>query len=95
MEAAKAADCYGLIEGHIVMQADAEQAYTQALLKGTTTWVRLPRDQWPKSWAGMSDPVCPLVLALYGHPDSGGHWERHCEKQLVSKGWRLVCDNCN
>ena len=35
MEAAKAADAYGSIEGHDVQQCDAEQAYTQAELKGT------------------------------------------------------------
>jgi hypothetical protein len=34
--------------------------------------------------------VCPLVLALYGHPDSGGYWERHCEKQLSSVGFEPV-----
>jgi len=87
MEAARAADAYGCIEGHDVQQCDAEQAYTQAELKGTNTWVRLPRDQWPESWAGMKDPVCPLILALYGHPDSGGHWEVHCESRLKEKGY--------
>ena len=30
---------------------------------------------------------CPLRLALYGHPDSGGIWEKHCTKQLKSIGW--------
>ncbi|MCP4242468.1 MAG: hypothetical protein GY772_18080, partial [bacterium] len=40
MEAAKAADCYGLVPGHEVWQADAERAYTQAKLRGVTTWVR-------------------------------------------------------
>ena len=49
MEAAKAADAYGLLPGHAVEQSDAEQAYTQAWLTGTDTWVRLPRDQWPAS----------------------------------------------
>ncbi|CAE7555766.1 GIP, partial [Symbiodinium pilosum] len=33
------------------------------------------------------DPVCPLRLALYGHPDAGGIWEKHCETQLKSVGW--------
>ena len=64
MEAARAADAYGCPPGHAVEQCDAEQAYTQALLDGTDMWVRLPRDQWPEAWAGMADPVCPLVLAL-------------------------------
>ena len=41
----------------------------------------------PKSWSNFRDPVCPLRLALYGHPDSGGIWEKHCTKQLKSAGW--------
>ena len=31
-----------------------------------------------------------LILALYGHPDSGGLWEKHCEDILLSLGFRLV-----
>ena len=48
MEGARAADAYGLMPGHDVEQSDAEQAYTQAWLTGTETWVRLPYDQWPQ-----------------------------------------------
>ena len=62
MEAARCADAYGAFPGYAVQQSDAEQAYTQAWLKGTTTWVRLPREQWPKEWEGMtpslSAPTC-------------------------------------
>jgi len=87
MEAAKAADCYGLFPGHAVEQADAEQAYTQAKLGGTPTWVRLPPDARPAAWAGMRDPVCPMRLALYGHPDSGGFWEKHCTAHLLKQGF--------
>jgi hypothetical protein len=87
MEAARCADAYGLAYGNDVEQSDAVQAYTQAWLEGTDTWIRLPRDQWPAQWAGYEDPVCPLRLALYGHPDSGGHWERHCTAHLTSVGF--------
>ena len=90
MEAARCADAYGLMPGHDVQQADAEQAYTQAEIEGTPTWVRLPRDQWPKAWENMKDPVCPLKLALYGHPDSGGHWEAHCAKYLKEVGFTEI-----
>eukprot|EP00971_Amphidinium_carterae_P132052 2615742-Amphidinium_carterae.1 len=51
---------------------NAEMAYIQATLQGIKTWVRLPKDQWPAAWRRMRDPVCPLVRALYGHPDAGG-----------------------
>ena len=40
----------------------------------------------------MRDPVCPLILALYGHPDSGGYWEHHCEKHLRSVGFVPIAD---
>ena len=90
MEASRAADCYGCFDGNDVMQADAEQAYIQAELKGVDTWVELPREEWPKEWAArnMKRPVCRLRLALYGHPDAGGHWEAHCESHLSKIGFR-------
>ena len=49
MVAAKACDLYGLLEGHVIENADATQAYTQSLLGGTETWVSLPREEWPGS----------------------------------------------
>eukprot|EP00971_Amphidinium_carterae_P238554 4735594-Amphidinium_carterae.1 len=69
------------------MASDAEMSYIQATLQGIKTWVRLPKDQWPAAWRRMRDRVCPLVRALYGHPDAGGYWERHCEKQVRSVGF--------
>ena len=104
MEAAKAADIYGLLKGNETQQCDAEQAYVQAklggkLLGGATslddipqTWVRLPREQWPKAWSGFRDPVCPLVLALYGHPEAGGWWEDHSKEQLEAVGFQEISD---
>ena len=75
----------------VVQQADAKQAYTQSLLGGKETWVRLPEEVWPEHWKGKyTDPVCPLRLALYGHPDSGGFWEQHCEKHLLEQGFEKI-----
>ena len=48
-----------------------------------TNWVRPPPEYWPAPFKGIADPVAPLVFALYGHPDSGGYWERHCETQIA------------
>ena len=91
MEAAKVIDVFGSQPGYSKQQADARQAYTQALFKGIETWVRLPRNRWPKEWGTkFQDPVVPLRLALYGHPDSGGIWEKHCEDQLRTVGWVAV-----
>ena len=90
MEAGKIIDVFGSQPGYSKQQGDAKQAYTQALFDGVETWVRLPRNRWPKEWEGMNDPVCPLRLALYGHPDSGGLWERHCQQELEKVGWTAV-----
>eukprot|EP00959_Pyramimonas_sp_CCMP1952_P333252 6978113-Pyramimonas_sp.AAC.1 len=38
MQASKAADTYGLVQGHSIEQADARQACTQSKLGGTPTW---------------------------------------------------------
>jgi len=35
------------------------------------------------------DPVCPLI-SLYGHPDSGGYWERHCQEHLTRHGFKEI-----
>ena len=77
---------------HSLEVSDGEPAYTQALLGGTKTWIRLPRDQWPKEWETLQDPVCPLILALYGNPDAGGFWEQHCEAQLKKVGFVPIPD---
>ena len=33
---------------------------------------------------------CPLLLALYGHPDSGGHWEKRCSKWVQKQGFKPI-----
>jgi len=30
--------------------------------------------------------MCLLVKALYGHPESGGHWERHLTEAILKIG---------
>ena len=83
MASIKVCDAYGLIEGHTIMQADAEAAYINARLTGPKTYVRLPSERVPEKWNRLRDPVFLLVYALYGHPDSGGHWEQFCENALI------------
>ena len=76
MEAARAVDIIGSFPGYGVKNGDAKGAYTQSYLKGPTTWVKLPADRWPPLWKkNYRNPVVPLALALYGHPDAGGCWE--------------------
>ena len=84
-------DAFGMLPGHQLSQSDAVQAYLQTQFRvlggDTVTWVRLPREFWPKEWYGKyRDPVCPLVFALHGHPDRGGLWEIHCEEAVKQTG---------
>ena len=56
------------------------------------------RQQWfnANGEAKFKNPVCKLLKALYGHPDSGGLWELHCDAHLKHVGfvevpsWRSV-----
>ena len=34
--------------------------------------------------------LCPLILSLYGHPDAGGYWEKHCETHLGKVGFTPI-----
>ena len=72
---------YGLLPGHSSSTADAVKAYIKALLRSKhPTWVRIPKELWPEdgSWEGkFVQPMCLLERALYGHPESGAHWEKH------------------
>ena len=106
LEAAKGVDAIGLQEGYGLEQADARQAYTQAEMgdltpvdpndasKGmikTETWVILPPECCPKEWGNKyHTPVVRLKKALYGHADSGGYWERHCDSGLRKCGFAPV-----
>eukprot|EP00972_Heterocapsa_arctica_P098002 14459107-Heterocapsa_arctica.AAC.1 len=44
--------------GNAIGQCDAEQAYVQSKLGGTTTWVSLPKERWPESFKAFRRPVC-------------------------------------
>ena len=69
-------------------QSDCLQAFTQAEMDPRyPTYISLPKAWWPQSWidAGYTDPVCPLRLALYGHPLSGDLWHDKLDKVLIDK----------
>ena len=90
MAAPRADDCFGCAPGHAIQMADAEQAYIQAELKGTPTWICLPPEQRTHAWSKYHRPVCRLVKALYGHPDSGSCWETQCDTMVRSVGSAAV-----
>jgi hypothetical protein len=31
-----------------------------------------------------------MLLALHGHPDSGGIWEQHLNSRVVKQGWKQI-----
>ena len=58
MDALRLVDAYSMLDGHVLEQADAQQAYTQAKLEGTPTWVSLPVEARRSSSQGYRNPVC-------------------------------------
>ena len=93
---------YGCLPGHTISQADAIQAYIQSLLKtsdrqgrSVDTWISLPPELQPPEWKKLPfrDPVVKLVKALYGHPDSGGLWERHLKAALIKCGFTEISEH--
>jgi len=93
MAAGRYLDFYSCLPDYSGQQADAQQAYIQSTYTGTETWLILPEEVWPEDWKGKySCPVVRMDKALYGHPDSGGMWETHCEKSLKELGFEHVPD---
>ena len=89
-------DALSLVEGYEQTQTDAKSAYAQTCSggdrgAGTPTWVRIPRHRWPKHWEGKyKDPVVRMLLALYGHVDAGGYWEKYCEERVLMFGFNKI-----
>ncbi len=102
MESGKLLDFIGTLrEDHGIQQADAEQAYVQAKLSGPTTWIYVPDEAWPDEWyywnadgtkgaPKYEKPVVILEKALYGHPDAGTLWEKHCDQRLRQCGFKPI-----
>ena len=89
---ANATIAYGLIPGHRTTCADAVKAYVQSELKSKqATWIALPTELWPEAWKGRyKRPMVRLIKALYGHPESGAHWQRHLEDILKKGSFKAV-----
>jgi len=79
-------DAIARMPGNDGEDSGAIGAYTQCELEGPPTWITLPSDQRPASWAQFKNPVCRLRLNLYGHPLAGLYRERHCAKALMNLG---------
>jgi hypothetical protein len=88
---------FAMSKGYHLLQSDCIRAYIQARMKGPRTFIRLPKNWWPASWVGrFRDPVCELMLALYGHPHAGDYWYDKLEEELKKlefttvEGWPSV-----
>ena len=93
IQSANSCLAYGLLPGHSTTQADAIRAYIQSLLGSKCkTWVALPKELWPQSWKAQQyqKPMVLLVKSLYGHPESGAHWEMHLEKAVKLCGGKPI-----
>ena len=80
-QGARTCRAVGALKGFITSTRDAETAYLQAELKrknSARTFVALPKSVWPKGWSDeYKQPVVPLRLALFGHPEAGNLWQNH------------------
>ena len=87
IQATNANIAYGMLPGHKETSADAVKAYVQSLLKSKqATWISLPPELWPADWKGkFTKPMVLLVKSLYGHPESGAHWQNHLEHIIQEK----------
>ena len=103
MAASKFSDYHGLQPGNSQQIADVTSAYLQAFLhaqgvKTTDTWVEIPKHRWPEQWRRPDGswkfrrPCCPLLMALYGHPEAGGYWEIHCHNMVTNAGFRKAAE---
>ena len=100
MAAAKFMDAIARMPGNDGQDSDAIGAYTQVTLAEasrllgkdvvTTTWISLPPYRRPKAWDNIKDPVCPLLLNLYGHPLAGLLCEKYQESVLLKVGFEKV-----
>ena len=56
----------------------------------TATWISLPPQRRPTSWANIKDLVCLLLLNLYGHPLAGILWDKYQESVLLKLDFEIV-----
>ena len=96
LESSKVVIMHGLLQGNVIEQADAMQAYVQAKLEGEETWIAIPEEFWEQEWVKSgkyskeNPPCCKLEYALYGHPKSGKFWEDHAEKRIMDAGFKPI-----
>lgn len=78
---------YGCCKNHSSTQSDIIKAYTQALLKSKVpTWVELSSELVPAEFSHIRKPCVRLIKSLYGHPESGWHWNNRFAEVMSLMG---------
>ena len=100
MAATNFLDVIAHMPGNSGEDSDAVGAYTQIPLEDAArllgigvmpeTWVSLPPSQHPPHWAGIKDPITPLLANLYGHPLAGLLWDKGSQEKIISVGFEKV-----
>ncbi len=70
LDSSRIGDMYACLPDHTVQGRDVEQAYLQAKLEGTPTYIMLPKELWTDEMHKMRCPVVKLEKALYGHVEA-------------------------
>ena len=82
---------YGALKGHKTTQSDVVRAYTQSYLQTKVpTWVELPPELTPPEFKGVKRPCVRLQKSLYGHPESGHHWDYRFKQIMHLLGGKHV-----
>ena len=68
-------------------------AYLQAKMKGTPTYIMLPKEMWTDQMWSMRCQVFRLERALYGHKNSGVYWQQFCHAQCAAAGFEPIGQN--
>mmetsp|Transcript_4370 Transcript_4370/g.10695 ORF Transcript_4370/g.10695 Transcript_4370/m.10695 type:complete len:964 (-) Transcript_4370:161-3052(-) len=74
---------------------DIDSAYLSADLGGPPCFGRLPKEMWPESWTGMTDPVVRVNKALYGLKRAGSDFSMEARRRLKSLEWELLPGDLN
>ena len=87
LEASRYSDLLACFPNNSVDGRDVQQAYLQADMEGTPTYIVLPKELWT-AMHKMKFPVSRLRKALSGHKNSGAYWQDFCNKHCLVAGFK-------
>ena len=78
---------FGCCPGNHSSQSDVVRAYTQSYLNTMVeTWVELSSELTPPEYSKIKRPCVRLIKSLYGHPESGYHWDCRFKEVMRKMG---------